>query len=224
MQNEKQEKENTTDKINDFIQRNRKMIFAIFSIIIILFIGAVVYLAVKDNVDKKTIVKMEEFVEKYDALILSINAEEKENPEADLLITDIENFAGKRKGIAYSKAWSLIANIYAKKEDWSKAEDAFIKSSQAGIKTYLGPISLFNAAAAAEEQGKLEKAISLLQECLSHKFEFPSAPRAQFSVGRLYEQLGNKEDAIEAYRTVMINWPEMPVWQQLARSRIIVLE
>jgi len=58
MQNEKQEKENTTDKINDFIQRNRKMIFAIFSIIIILFIGAVVYLAVKDNVDKKTIVKI----------------------------------------------------------------------------------------------------------------------------------------------------------------------
>jgi len=223
MQNEKvnQEKESVMDKVNDFIQRNRIVIFTVLGIIVFLFIGAVVYLAVKDSVDKKAIVKLEELTDRYNNLFLSLKDE---NPEVDLLISDLENFAGNKKGVAPSKAWSLSGDIYAGREYWAKAEDAYIKSANAGVKTYLGPISLFNAAAAAEEQGKFENAISLLQECLAHKFEFPSAPRAQFSIGRLNEKLGNTSDAIEAYRAVMINWPEMPVWQQLARSRIIVLE
>ncbi|MCL2185103.1 MAG: tetratricopeptide repeat protein [Treponema sp.] len=221
MQNEKNTQDNFMDKLNDFIQRNRKKIFAVLGIFIILFVASIVFLAVKDSSEKKSIVQLEELTKKYDSLFSFFK---EENSEVDLLITDLKNFAGNKKGIAPSKAWALIAEIYVNREDWSKAEEAFIKSAGTGAKTYLGPISLFNAAAAAEEQGKLESALSLLKECLSHNFEFPSAPRAQFSIGRINEQLGNTSDAIEAYRAVMINWPDMPVWQQLARSRILVLE
>ncbi|MDR0320267.1 MAG: tetratricopeptide repeat protein, partial [Treponema sp.] len=130
----------------------------------------------------------------------------------------------KTGGYAGSKAWSIIAQIHSRKEEWQQAEETWLKAAHKGARTYLGPIALFNAAAAAEEQGKLEQAIELLEQCLAHKFEFPAAPRAQFSIGRLNEQLGNTGAAMEAYRIVLINWADMPVWQQLARSRITALE
>lgn len=85
-------------------------------------------------------------------------------------------------------------------------------------------MALFNAAVAAEEQGKYEEAIGYLQKCVNHPFEFPSAPRAQFNIGRLYEKTGDNVSAVEAYRAVMINWPDMPVWQHFARTAIIAIE
>ena len=53
---------------------------------------------------------------------------------------------------------------------------------------------------------------------------FPEAPHAQFAVGRLNEALNNRQGAIEAYRLVLANWPDVSIWASLARSRIIALE
>jgi len=57
---------------------------------------------------------------------------------------------------------------------------------------------------------------------------FSSAPRAQFSVGRLHETLNENEKAVEAYRAVISSWPydqiHDQIWTNLARSRIIALE
>jgi len=223
MQEKKQEKENTGDKINDFIQRNRKAIFSITGIIIILFIGAVVLLSVRESMDKKATEGLEELTDKFKELKENINDEDRKE-EVDTFISELEAFAVKTKRFAGSKAWSMAAEIHAGREDWALAEEAFISSARAGEKTYLGPLSLFNAAAAAEEQGNFEQAIDLLKQCLSSKIEFPQAPRAQFAIGRLNEKLGNFPDALEAYGVIMSNWPDMPVWQQFARDRIIAIE
>jgi len=219
----RQEKENTGDKINDFIQRNRKAIFAISGIIIVLFIGSIVYLSINDNLNKKASVRLEELILEYDGLKDKIS-EEDFKEDVDACLAELEAFAAKTKGVSGSKAWSIIGEIYSVRKDWHMAEEAYISAARTGEKTYLGPISLFNAAAAAEEHGEFEQAIDLLQQSLSSKVEFPIAPRAQFAIGRLNEQLGNFSEAIEAYRAVMINWPDMPAWQQLAQSRITAIE
>jgi len=227
----KQEKENTGDKINEFIQRNRKAIFAISGLVVILFIGAVVYFAVNDSVSKKASFRLEELTVRYDELKAHTHEEDEEgedghnhDEEADSLIADLKVFAAKANGIYGSKAWSMTGEIYAERKEWALAEEAFISSARAGEKTYLGSLSYFNAAAAAEEQGKYETAIDLLQKSLSSKIEFPIAARAQFAVGRLNEKLGNTSEAITAYRTVMEKWSQLPAWQQLAQSRITALE
>jgi tetratricopeptide (TPR) repeat protein len=85
-------------------------------------------------------------------------------------------------------------------------------------------VSLFNAAAAAEEQGNLEAAIELYRQTLNYADIFPAAPRAQFAVGRLWEAQQNKEAAIEAYRGLIDKWPAETVWTGLANSRIIALQ
>ena len=210
------------DKINDFVQKNRKAIVISISVIFILLAGFIVFLSLNNVYQKKAIAEMEELNLRFEELRPSISA--KYNADVEALLGELKVFAEKNGGIAGSKAWSMVAQIHCERKEWQQAEETWLKAARAGAKTYLGPISLFNAAAAAEEQGKLGRAIELLQECVDHKFEFPAAARAQFSIGRLYEELNNYPAAIEAYRAVITNWQSVSTWHQLARSRIIAIE
>jgi tetratricopeptide (TPR) repeat protein len=222
MENEN-EKQSFVEKINGFSQRNRKGIIIFSSAIFILLAGIIVFFSLQDVFNKKAIAEVEELNVKFQELRFLTN-DTSYTAEIQTFLSDLEAFAGNKNGYAASKAWSMAAQIHSSRNEWQKAEEAWLNAAKAGDKTYLGPIALFNAAASAEEQGKLELAIELLQKSINHKFEFPAAPRAQFSIGRLYEQLGNYPAAIESYRTVMVNWQNVPVWQYLARSRIIAVE
>jgi tetratricopeptide (TPR) repeat protein len=229
MQNEV--KTQTQEKINDFVQRNRKGIFVILGIFVFMLVGSVVFFSLKDVLQKKAIADVEKLQERYVELRQDIEAsvlmEEllgEPSVEIHALLEDATAFARRRSGFAGARAWSIVAHIHSSRKEWQQAEEAWRKAAKAGNRTYLGPISLFNAAAAAEEQGKFEEAIELLQKCVSHSFAFPAAPRAQFSIGRLNEQLNNSSAAIAAYRLVIDNWSSITVWANLAQSRIIVLE
>jgi len=222
MQNEN-EKQSFGEKINNFSHKNRKGIIIFTSAIFILLGGLIVFLSLQDVFNKKAIAEAEELNVKFQELRYFAN-DENYTVEIQTLLSDIEAFAKNKSGYAAGKAWSIVAQIYSSRNEWQRAEETWLNAARAGDKTYLGPISLFNAAAAAEEQGKIERAIELLQKSIDHKFEFPAAPRAQFSIGRLYEQLGDYPAAIESYRTVLINWQNVSVWQYLARSRIIAIE
>jgi tetratricopeptide (TPR) repeat protein len=217
------EKENITDKINDFVKKNRKTIFTVIGILLVLFAGLVAYLAISDLLNKKASALVDELIGRYDELSFE-NDEDYYTENAETLLADLKTFAQKYNGFAGSKASALAGQIYSGRKDWAAAQEAWLLAAKKGDKTYLGPVALFNAAAAAEEQGNLEQAIELLEKCLAHKFEFPAAPRAQFSIGRLYEMLGDFTAASESYRTVIFNWSDMPVWQNLAHSRIAVIE
>ncbi|MCL2441948.1 MAG: tetratricopeptide repeat protein [Treponema sp.] len=224
MQNKNEKvKVNIGDRISDFVQRNRKAIAVLFGLLIVLFIGLIAYLIISDNLNKKAIAEVEELVSRYENLDL-FSTDDYFTEDTEELLVDLETFANSKKGYPGSKAWFVIGQIYSGREDWVKAEESWSTSARVGEKTYLGPISLFNAASAAQEQGKYEQAIIYLKESVEHKFEFPSAPHAQFSIGRLYEQLGNSSEAIEAYRLVLSKWPDITVWNNLARSRIISIE
>jgi tetratricopeptide (TPR) repeat protein len=213
----------TANIFNDFLQKNRKKIFSILGIMIFIFIAAVVVISINDNIRKKSIREVEELNERYQDLLFRLNDEAAAVEVASLLF-DLDTFAKGKSGFAGGKALSIIASIYSSREEWVKAEDTWIKAANAASKTYLGPVSFFNAAVAAEEQEKWEQAIELYNRCLSLPVEFPSAPHAQFSIGRLYEQLNNNSAAIDAYRTVLINWPNISTWVNLSRSRILALE
>jgi tetratricopeptide (TPR) repeat protein len=221
MQNK--ETENITDIINNFVKINRKAIFITIGLLLVLFAGLIVYLSISDSINKKATALIDELTERYDDLVF-LSDEDYYTSDVEDLLADLKMFAQKYKRFPGSKAWAIIGKIYSDRKDWTTAQDAWLSAAKTGDKSYLGPIALFNAAAAAEEQGNFELAIELLEKCLAHKYEFPAAPRAQFSVGRLYETLGNLSAASDSYRNVIIKWPDMPVWQDLAHSRIAVIE
>jgi len=217
------EKQNIGDKINNFVQKNRKGIFISFGILVFLFLGFIAYIFVSDSMNAKAIAELEELNRKYTDLESDISAGISTD-EIESLTNDLSEFAQRSKGFPASRAWAMIGQIYSERKDWPLAEEAWLNSANAGEKTYLGPIALFQAAAVCEEQGKFEEAIELYKRCISSNFEFPSAPRAQFSVGRLYEQIEDFPAALDAYRNVLVNYNNIPVWQHLARSRITAIE
>ena len=148
--------------------------------------------------------------------------------ELAALMEELETFAKKHSGIAAGyaggRAWSILASIHGDRKDWEQAEAAWAAAAKAGKKTYLAPLALFNAGAAAEEQGRAAQAIEYYSASLSAAADFPAAPRAQFAVGRLQESLGETDAAMEAYRAVISGWSYDKVWTNLAQSRIIALE
>jgi len=225
MQKEHAQKEDAEDKFSDFLKRNRKGIYISFGVIIILFVGIIVYLSVNSNLQKKATAEVEDLNEKYIELRLLL-ADEAYNDDVNALLEKLDVFVKGKSSYAGARGWTIIAQIYSGKEDWEKAEEAWRKAAKIGVKTYLAPAAYFNAAACAENQGKIKEAVELLEKCVTYKFDFPAAPRAQFSIGRLNEQLGDIPAAIAAYRVILANeqWSKIETWSNLAQSRLIAIE
>jgi tetratricopeptide (TPR) repeat protein len=225
-QNEKQGADkdaNVSEKINEFIQRNRKPIFIMGGALFGLLIAVIAVLTLMDVFRNKAIAAVEELNDRYETMLPSITEEYSQDDVASF-IEELTDFAKKNSGYAGGRAWLLIGGIHAAKKEWPEAETAYASAAQSAGKSYLAPLAWFNAAAAAEEQGKTPEAIGYYDSSLSTPAEFSAAPRAQFSVGRLQETLNEDEKAIEAYRAVISGWPNDQTWTSLARSRIIALE
>ena len=212
-----------SDGINEFIQKHRKPIFISAGTILLSLIAFIAAISIMDVLRGRAISVVEEFDSRYEALLPSIT-EEYSAVDVEALLADIEAFARRNSGYAGGKAWWIMGSIYSEKKDWPAAETAWASAANAAKKTYLVPLAWFNAAVAAEEQGKTEEAIGYYTSCLAIAADFSGAPRAQFAIGRLRESQGDTAAAIEAYRAVISGWSYDSVWPSLARSRIIALE
>ena len=224
MQNESTQTDDK-DKVSEFIKRNRKGIYISMGIIIFLFVAAIVYLSLNSYFQKKAIAEVEELNGKYAELRLLLG-DEHYNDDVNALLEKLNAFVKGKSRYAGARGWTIIAQIHSGKEDWPQAEEAWRSAAKAGAKTYLAPAALFNAAAAAENQGKIDDAVALLEKCVTYKFDFPAAVRAQFSIGRLNEQRGDIPAAVAAYRAILADehLSKIETWANLAQSRIIAIE
>jgi tetratricopeptide (TPR) repeat protein len=214
---------NLNERINEFVQKNRKTIFISLGLIVLILVGTVASLSLIDVLQKKAISDVEELNRRYETLRFNI-AEESVAADVETLLSDLNALAKKNPGYAGGKALSIAASIHADKKQWPEAESAWRAAAQAAPKTYLAPLAYYNAAAAAEEQGKTAEAIDLYTQSANHPASFPAAAHAQFSAGRLNEALNNNAAALEAYRSLITKWPNDTTWTNLAHSRIIALE
>jgi tetratricopeptide (TPR) repeat protein len=209
--------------INNFVRKNRTLIFIILGILAAGLGGFIAVVSITDALRGRAIGRLEEFNRRYETLRFDIGEESKAAEVAEL-VGDLTAFAEKTSGYAGGRAWSIIGGIHADKKEWQEAERAFTSAAKAAAKTYLAPVAYFNAAVAAEEQGNITGAIDLYTRCVAQSAVFPAAVRAQFAIARLWENQGSREAALEAYRAVTSGWPNDTVWTNLAHSRIILLE
>jgi tetratricopeptide (TPR) repeat protein len=211
------------DRINNFIRDKRRKILVCLGIVVVALAAFIAGIAIRNKLWEGAISRVEDFTSRYEELRFNITDEANAETVAALL-TELSVFAPKSSGYPGSRAYALIAGIHGDKKEWAEAEQAWRNAAKKAGKTYLAPVALFNAASAAEEQGKTAEAIALYAECLGMAELFPSSPRAQFAIGRLEEKQGNKENALEAYRTLRTKWPNDTLWRNLAQSRIISIE
>ena len=209
------------EKLIDFIQQNRKFLLAAVLGIVVVFIGLIAGISIRETLQTKAISTLEGFRERYEDLRNEINETSKEE-EVQTLVDELKTFASGNGSYAGAQGYALLGNIYGDKKSWAEAEESWTNAARKAAKTYLAPVSLFNAAAAAEEQGSIEQAIRLYTECIGYP-DFSAVSRAQFAIGRLEESLNNYEAAITAYQGVVNNGQNDQDWVNLAQSRIIFL-
>ena len=215
------------EQISGFIQKNRKVFLFGFAALIIILTGFIVTSIVRGNILSNALSQVDGFNRRYEDLQAYIGSSEPEalvkQIELIVLIDEIKKFTEKNSGIAAARAYCINAEIYAGQQMWADAEETWSKAAKEASKTYLAPLSLFNAAVAAEEQGNIDSAIAHYNSALDHGDTFSSAARAQFSIGRLEESRNNKDAALEAYRTLLNRWPNDPIWPNLAQNRILIM-
>jgi tetratricopeptide (TPR) repeat protein len=209
--------------VTEFVQKRRTGIFVSLGILAVSLVGFFVVFLLQDSLRKKANSAIEELGSRYEALRPTIT-EDFSAVDVENLVSDLTSFAKKHSGYAGSKAWSIIGSIHSEKKEWAEAETAWVAAANAAPKIYLAPIAWYNAAASAEEQGKMAEAIDYYTKSIAAPSGFSAASRAQFSIGRLRESLGETAAAVDAYRAVISGWPYDQVWVNLAYNRIIMLE
>lgn len=151
------------------------------------------------------------------------SAADDKKAQVEKLLEDLLAFAGKSSGYMPASAYSMAGSIYAARKDWAAAEEAYLNSAKKAGKTFLAPVSYFNAAVCAEEAGKTDDARAYWTKSLSYA-DFPLAARAQFSLSRTFDAEGKTDEALAAYRLLIEKYEKEEEWTKLAHSRIITLE
>ena len=221
MGKDKNDEVNIGDKIAGFLQRNRKLLFVLLIIIAGGVASSVTFFLIRGVLEKKAIAKVE-ILEQRKNELGSID-ESVNHAEVEALLKEINDFTPSAFGYAAAKAYSLEADIYFSRSEWEKAEKTWMLAARKTPKIYLAPMSLFNAAVAAEEQGKLEAALEYLNQSLDFEGINPVAARARFNIGRIHEERYNKDSAREVYSELIEKNPGSP-WANLAQNRLIILE
>ena len=222
----KTEKVSINERLNDFIQKNRKVLIIGLGSIIAAVIVLVAVFVLKDSLQSQALSKVEELQRRYEAVRYEIGSEGQETAQREdinILLNDLSLFERNHSGYAAARAYAISASIYEGMQNWQEAENAWASAAKAGVKTYIAPVAFYNAAVAAEELGNINGAIELYNKALENEKAFPAAPRAQFSIGRLQESQGNNSSALVSYLTLVSKLPQDQIWANLAQSRILAL-
>lgn len=215
------------ERLNDFIQKNRKILFIGLISAVVVIAALIAFTAVRDKMRSDALGKVDALNLRYEALRIYINSEEPDAAakQADItaLQEDLAAFENTNSGFAAARAYGISAGIYMDQKKWQEAEDAWTNAASSAGKTYLAPAAVFNAAVAAEERGDTEAAIAHYTRALTFGNVFPQAARAQFSLGRLEESRNNSAAALAAYSELLSRWPNDPIWSNLAQSRVLAL-
>jgi TolA-binding protein len=208
-----------SERLGIFIQKNKTVLLTVIVASFVAIIGTGVALSVVQASGKKAASMVEALAEQYEELRAEADAGKNEEKIASLL----ENLkkAGAMKGYTAARALSIAASVYADKKDWSEAEKNWLSAAAAAPESNLAPVSIYNAAAAAEERGDNKTALELYARCADqYKETFPLAPRALFAIGRINEEMKDFTAADAAYKKIVDQWPN-DGWTKLAQSRIL---
>ena len=233
MAREKSEKDEKTtgiiEKILESMQKHRKGIFIGLIALVVFFIGAIIFVTVRENLQENALVQVDEFERRYAELMFFNEFEFSDVDnllrliELNVLLDELRVFEKSAFGFALARAQVLSGDIHWEMGDFNLAENSWLDAARTARNSYLEPVSYYNAAIAAEEQGNIDSAIAHFEKALAGGDSFPYAARAQFAIGRLEESRNNIAAAIQAYETLLMRWFNDPVWANLAQSRIIAL-
>ncbi len=196
--------EKFSDRLNDFIGRHRKAILGVFIAIIVAVIVACVALVLVHRSAEARVNALDDLEGQY-ALLSMMDSGSAGYADAvssfrlgaeDIIAEGIDDYAG-------AKAQYLLADLAFAEKDWTAAAAYYSGIAAAQSDTYLAPLSLMNEAVCYENLGDNEKALSLYTQVIdTYGEDCAYAPKAMFSMGRLYVGMGEMELAEAEFETL----------------------
>lgn len=214
------EEQTASSKLSDFIGRNRKCFIAVLVVLVCFLIGLVVGVSVNNSNKLKGLQALDEI--SYEMTQKSSDIEEAE--VATRLSTAFEKAEPytKKGGIVGARANMLCADITYLQDKFEDSANYWKAAAEKAKKSYIAPLSYFNAGACYEELGNLAEAEANYKIALDNK-DFVMRSHAMFSYGRVLEAQGKYADAVAAYKDLNSNFPD-DSWANLAKSRVIALQ
>lgn len=222
---ERDTKQRIADAVSQFLTRFWKTIVIILVIVAVAIIGVFTYSEIRSARQNESARALEQLQDDYESW-QSTEEEQRESLE-DTVHSQVEDIVDEYSGMyAASRALMIRAEISWENEQWGEAASDYERVADNYRDSHLGPVALFNAAAAQDAAEQPESAVGLLDtfvERYGGGEPTPELTRALFARGRLYEQLENFDSAEESYTRLVDNHSESS-WTNLARNRIIALK
>ncbi len=206
-----------------FIANNRVPFMVIAAVVVVLVIGVGIYTYVHQKRVEQSAVAAEQMQSLFSDW--QAGEEEQKSDLAEEIAATGKETIDKFSGMyAVARARLVLGRLAYAQEDYSEAIEHFTTLADSQPKSYLAPVALMHAAASQEKSGEFESSIATYQRVREkYSDSFPEVAYALFSIGRLYEQIENRDAALQAYNEVVDDFSSSN-WTNLARDRIIYLE
>ncbi|MGM0431695.1 MAG: tetratricopeptide repeat protein [Spirochaetota bacterium] len=220
-----EENKSLSQKLNDFIAHNRKVliIIAVSIAVIIIAIGLTTY--IRDRNLRDAVSTVEELSRTYEELAeIEQDSSEYQETAENLKRQLLEVVEDNNNNYPHMKAKLLLGNIYAEEGSYREAADAFDELSENYADTHIAAAAIASHAASLEMLSEYDAAIDRYQYIID-TFGRTSAEtsHAYFSIGRLYETTDRQELAQATYEQLVSEYPQSE-WSKLAQTRLIQME
>ena len=212
-------KQTSTNKVNKFLEKNRKVIIVVFIGVIACLIGFIVGVSLSSSQKEKNLSRIDEI-----SFTLTDESNVLEEGELNARRIDaLDNLQPlvNKGGIVGARANLLCAELAYQQKNYEDALNYWKNAVAKSPKSYIAPIAYYQIGVCYEQLGKLEDAAQNYKTASESK-EFALVPHAKFSYGRVLETMGKTDDAIEVYTDLNDKYPSDD-WAKLAKTRIIAL-
>ena len=193
------------DKLKSFIGRNSKVILAIGIVLVVIIIALCIAVATIQNTANSRFNAVAGLESQYNT-ILQMDPESAEYTENTASFTaSAEELIASAGLDSYpgAKAMYLLADLAYRDQDYQTAADYYEQIAQAQSETYLAPLCLMNEAACYENLQDNATALDLYRTVVDTYGEDGAyAPKAMFSIGRIYDAQGETALAQAEFETL----------------------
>lgn len=215
---------NNEDKVSEsrittFLNNNLKIIGIIAAVIVVIVIGIGI---VNASLHKKALNNydvLDKAQTQYSTIISDPDSESYDSDLEQVLseIKDLEDV----NGYVGNKATYILATNAFNNENYQEALDKFLEIKEIAKNTYLGSLSLSNAAVCAEELNQDSKVIEYCQELLDvYGNEAAESAKAMFTLARIYTKQGNSDLAKGQFQQLADQFPNSE-YGKLAKNSLL---
>ncbi len=210
------------NRFSNFIHKNRILLLTMLITGVVFLVGYFVWTEWQRKTNESSTLLVEEAQELFKKWQAELDEDKKKDIEEDLKETlDLITNRYSRH-YAAQRALFIRASLAFEKEEWKSAAEDFLKAAVTFRKSYLAPLSIFNAAICYDEADNADQSIDLYHNITEEYKESYLIPHVIFSLGHIYEQKEDFGNALLAYNRLENEYPSSN-WTKAGRNRIIDL-